>query len=222
MQRDRVNLIPTANDSLTRTKKDVIMGTEKAAEKAMRLALETMESVHIASKHQVSKVLGPAMEWSSEGPSAVNNTSKFLVSLSDLGKLERLKNGIFRITGCRSEGKEHALAITDCAIDLMMTPHMVTLKREHAIQESSLRCDLLTCIERPDGLGVIAYIEVLRNESKEYCDQKFNTLFAWPEMRSYMANLFNLDSCPKVLFITSGKENYGYMTFKSFMEKVSQ
>lgn len=149
--------------------------------------MKIMESLEIATKHHVAEILAHDGDYS-EGVSAVNNSNKLLTSLVDLGKLDKI-NGFYRIRGNKSEGGDHAKALTHVLVQFLKLPYEVICIREKKITDINLIPDAIILLK--DGQkGCVLVLECVRNETEQYLESKRNVWESWVNAKEYLSKTF--------------------------------
>jgi len=176
--------------------------------------LTIMESLVIADKHVIGDIMAHKGIWKA-GTSAVNNSYKSLNALVDLGKLEKTGN-YFRLPGCRSEGKEHAMALTAALVDIIKLKLDYVIFREPTIKEISLRPDAIVYLSRGDK-ALCFILEICLNETEDYLRQKINAWKHYERGKEVLSEI--LGTRVKAFdIVVSGQEAEGAFEFKSYLE----
>jgi hypothetical protein len=129
---------------------------------------------------------------------------KALNALVDLKRLER-REKLYLVPGCKSEGSEHALAVTQIIAEIFSKFDNPRIYREKLIEEKGLRPDIICFVEK-DGKALCLIIEVVREESPEYLNMKQNVWEQWPEAITFLSNLFK-SQIKHFDFVTSDELN---------------
>jgi hypothetical protein len=149
--------------------------------------LKIMEALEIATKHNVAEILAHVGDYS-EGVSSVNNSKKLLDGLFDLDKLERV-NGFYRIKGNKSEGGDHAQALTNVLVQFLKLPYEVTIIRERKIKDINLIPDAIILL-KDDDKGCVLILECVRNETEQYLTSKQNAWENWANAKKHLSRTF--------------------------------
>jgi hypothetical protein len=150
--------------------------------------MEFMNQLVYATKHDIGGLMAHKKIWN-EGPSAVNNSYKILVSETQAGRLEKGEGGYFKLTGMKGGHGEHSRLLTSALIGILKLNYPTKIFREHSIAEKGLRPDALVLIIRGNE-GLCFVLEVCNNETPEYLQQKINTWNSWEEAKDYLSQLF--------------------------------
>ena len=142
-----------------------------------------MEIAGVTNPHHLRK----AMRLK-DNHSGYVQAQKILRGLSDLGNVER-KNKLYFHPGCKSEGGEHALAVTEIIAEIFNRFDNPQILKEHFIEGKRLRPDLM-CHVRKENQELCFIVEVVREESPEYLRMKRNVWDEWPEAYAYLSELF--------------------------------
>lgn len=160
--------------------------------------LRLMESLHIATPVHVARCLKNPTH------SGRVQAQRDLNKLVELNLLER-RDKFYLIPGCKSEGGEHALAVSDVISELHFRFESQVF-REKFVEQKAVRPDVLALI-RKDGNALCLIIEVVREESPEYLQMKRSVWEEWTEACAYLSKLFQM-TIPCFNFITSDELNW--------------
>ncbi len=142
-----------------------------------------MEIVGVATPHHLKR----AMRLKDTHSSYVSS-QKLLKNLSDLGKLERA-NGVYKLPACKSEGGDHALAVTQVIAEVFNRFDDPQVYKEKLVEGKGVRPDLMV-LARRNGQGLCFIVEVTLQETEDYLTMKRNVWQEWPEALVYLSNLF--------------------------------
>jgi hypothetical protein len=161
-----------------------------------------VEAAWILTPHHLKKAMRKS------GHSGYVAAQRILNGLRDLGKVEKVKN-LYVLKACKSEGGDHALAMTDAIAEIYARFDGPVVYREHSIEEKGLRPDIMCFVRKFQDdkcLELVFILEVVRKEDPSYTTTKHNTWKHWPEATQYLSQLF-ATTVKRFHFITSEELN---------------
>lgn len=181
------------------------------------LVFSLMQGLVIADKHVIGSIMAHKKIWT-PGVSDVNNSSKALNNLSDLGKLEK-GDKFYRIVGCQSNYGIHAKLLTVCLSEIIKLDYQTKIFREKTISEIGLRPDALVLLTK-NNQALCFILEVCHNEFPQFLQQKVNTWRSWENALPFLSQLFETKIKAFDIVVAGDMVAEGTFNFKEYKEAI--
>jgi len=178
-----------------------------------------MESLRIATKHQVGDVMASWGFWS-RGTSASNNSDKVLKNEVSYGKLIK-ENNYYKRPDCRSTFQPHSQFLTDALVEVLKLNLNAKIYREYFLKEISLRLDALVFLTKGNRHLVFA-LEVCNTELPEYLVSKVNALKNYDGALQTFSLLFETKIKAFDIVVSGDISANGVFEFKNYIEEVKK
>lgn len=181
------------------------------------LVFELMQGLVIADKHRIGDIMAHKKIWT-PGVSAVNNSSKALNNLSDLGKLEK-GDKFYRIVGCQSNYGTHAKLLTVYLSEIIKLDYQTKIFREKTISEIGLRPDALVLLTK-NNQALCFVLEACHNEFPQFLAQKVTTWLGWENALPFLSQLFETEIKAFDIVVAGDIVAEGTFNFKEYKEAI--
>ena len=154
--------------------------------------------------------------------SARNQSQKWCRQEVIAGDLEKIKGG-YRVKGCKSEGKEHSLKLSDRFVELYKIPSIQpVVHREKFINEINRQPDALILLKR-NGKGACLILEEVNTETERYLQSKVNDWNSWDKATQYLSELFQY-KIPFFNIVIAGTKDIprGCYSFENYLKEVKK
>jgi len=135
--------------------------------------------------------------------------------------IEKVKRGVYRIKGCKSEGGEHSLKLSQTLTELYKIPAVEpVIFREKYIAEIERYPDALILL-KCTGRGACFVLEQVNEETEEYLTAKVKEWQSWEKANDYLSQTFNY-RIPHFEIVISGTQIIprGCYALKNYLQEV--